>query len=183
MASMAGASLLLPFLPLLPLQILLINFLTDLPGTTIATDTVDAELLRRPGVWDLAAIRSFMLTFGLVSSVFDFLTFGALLLVFHADAALFRSGWSLESVATELAVMLVLRTRRPFFRSRPSATLLGSSFVVALVAFALPYSPLAGQLGYTPVPGPVLLALVAITAGYVVATEVTKAVFYRSPTR
>jgi P-type Mg2+ transporter len=86
-------------------------------------------------------------------------------------------------VATELAVMLVSRTRRPFFHSRPSATLLGSSFVVALVAFALPYSPLASQLGYTPVPGPVLLALVTITAAYVVATELTKVVFYRSATR
>ena len=179
MASMAGASLLLPFLPLLPFQILLINFLTDLPGTTIATDTADPEQLQQPGVWDLGLIRSFMLTFGIVSSAFDFLTFGVLRIGFVADAALFRSGWFLESVATELAVMLVLRTRRPFFRSRPGTALLGTSIAVALASLAIPFSPLAEPLGLVPVPVPVLFALGAITASYVVATELAKARFYR----
>jgi Mg2+-importing ATPase len=178
MASMAAVSVLLPFLPLLPFQILLINFLTDLPGTTIATDRVDAEQLRRPGVWDLSAIRNFMIVFGLVSSVFDFLTFGVLRLGFAADAELFRSAWLIESVATELAVMLVLRSHRPFFRSRPGAALLWSSIVVGAVALAIPYSPLAGSLGLVPLPMPVLVALAAITAGYVVVTEIAKAVFY-----
>lgn len=179
MASMAAVSVLLPFLPLLPLQILLINFLTDLPGTTIATDDVDAEQVHRPGVWDLGAIRNFMIVFGLVSSGFDFLTFGVLRLGFAADEALFRSGWLIESVATELAVMLVLRTQRPFFRSRPGAALLWSSVGVAIVAVAMPYSPLNGQLGLVPLPVPVLAALVAITAGYVAVTELVKRRFYR----
>jgi Mg2+-importing ATPase len=179
MASMAVASLFLPFLPLLPFQILLINFLTDLPGTTIATDAADAKQLVRPGVWDLGFIRNFMITFGLVSSGFDLLTFGALRLGFAAEAELFRSGWFLESVATELAVMLILRTRRPFFRSRPGNALLASSIAVALVTLVIPYSPLAPPLGLVAPALPVLLALTVITAGYVLATEVAKAVFYR----
>ncbi len=183
MASMAGAALFLPFLPLLPFQILLINFLTDLPGTTIATDTVDAEQLQQPGVWDLGVIRTFMLTFGVVSSAFDFLTFGVLRMGFGADAALFRSGWFLESVATELAVMLVLRTRRPFFRSRPGTALLITSVAVALASLAIPFSPLAEPLGLVPLPVPVLLALGTITAGYILATELAKARFYRRATR
>jgi len=178
MASMAAVSVLLPFLPLLPLQILLINFLTDLPGTTIATDRVDPEQLRRPGVWDLRGIRNFMIVFGLVSSAFDFLTFGVLRLGFAAGADLFRSAWLIESVATELAVMLVLRSHRPFFRSRPGAALLWSSIVVAVLAVAIPYSPVAGSLGLVPLPAPVLLALAVITAGYVAVTEIAKAVFY-----
>jgi Mg2+-importing ATPase len=182
MASMAGAALLLPFLPLLPFQILLLNFLTDLPGTAIATDAVDVEQLQQPGVWDLGAIRAIMLTFGLVSSAFDFLTFGVLRLGFGADAALFRSGWFLESVATELAVMLVLRTRRPFFRSRPGTALLGTSGAVGLVSLAIPFSPLAEPLGLVRLPVPVLLALGAIAAGYILATEFAKARFYRQAT-
>ncbi len=178
MASMAAVSVLLPFLPLLPLQILLINFLTDLPGTTIATDRVDPEQLRRPGVWDIRAIRSFMIVFGLVSSAFDFLTFGVLRLGFAADEGLFRSAWFIESVATELAVMLVLRSQRPFFRSRPGAALLWSSIAVAVVSVAIPFTPAAEPLGLVPIPAAVLLALAAITAGYVAVTELAKAVFY-----
>jgi Mg2+-importing ATPase len=178
MASMAAVSVLLPFLPLLPLQILLINFLTDLPGTTIASDRVDPEHLRQPGVWDLRAIRNFMIVFGLVSSAFDFITFGVLRLGFAADEGLFRSAWLIESVATELAVMLVLRTQRPFFRSRPSGALLWSSLAVALIAVVIPYTAAAEPLGLVPLPGLVLLALVAITTGYVVTTEVAKAFFY-----
>ena len=132
----------------------------------------------RPGVWDLGAIRTFMIVFGLVSSVFDFITFGVLRLGFGVGEDLFRSGWMIESVATELAVMLVLRTHRPFFRSRPGAALLWSSIGIALVTLALPYSPLAEPLGLVPIPPPLLLALVAITAGYVLATELVKRWFY-----
>jgi Mg2+-importing ATPase len=179
MASMAAASLFLPFLPLLPFQILLINFLTDLLGTTIATDSADPEQLVRPGVWDLRFIRNFMITFGLVSSAFDILTFSVLRLGFDAQEALFRSGWFVESVATELAVMLILRTRRPFFRSRPGRALLGSSIVVAGVTLAVPFSPLASPLGLVPIPLSVLMALGAITAGYVLTTELAKVLFYR----
>ena len=122
-----------------------------------------------------------MITFGLISSAFDFITFGVLRLAFTADEDLFRSGWFLESVATELAVMLILRTRRPFFRSAPGRALMGSSLVVALAALALPYSRLAEPLAFVPLPLPVLAALVIITASYVVATELAKARFYRVP--
>jgi Mg2+-importing ATPase len=179
MASGAAATLVLPFLPLLPLQIPVLNFLTDLPGTTIATDAVDHEQLERPGAWDLGSLRTFMIVFGLVSSAFDALTFVVVRGGCGAGEALFRSGWFPESVGTELAVMLVLRTRRPFFRSRPSATLLGSSLAVAVVALAIPFGPAAEALGFVPAPAPVLLALGAITGGYVPATEVAKRLLYR----
>ena len=179
MASMAAVSVALPFLPLLPLQILLINFLSDLPAMTVSTDRVDPEQLDHPGVWDIHSIRNYMILFGLVSSAFDFLTFGVLRLGFGADEVLFRSGWFLESVATELAVMLLLRTRRPFFRSRASTTLLVSSLAVALITIGLPYSPLAEHLSLRPLPTSVLVSLAVITTGYVLATEIAKARFYR----
>ena len=179
MASMAGATLLLPFLPLLPLQILLINFLSDLPATTIATDLVDPEQVRRPGVWDVGLVRSFMVVFGLISSVFDFLTFGILRIGYHADAELFRTGWFVESVATTIAVMLVLRTHRPFFRSRPSTPLLTASCLIAVVTLAIPFSPLAGPLGFTALPLTLLATLALITTGYVVAVELAKRRFHQ----
>jgi P-type Mg2+ transporter len=183
MFSMAAASLLLPFLPLLPMQILLLNFLTDLPATTIATDDVDREQLERPGAWDLGMLRSFMIVFGLVSSVFDVLTFLMLLLGFRADETLFRTGWFLESAWTELAVMLVLRTRRPFFRSRPSAMLLATSLIVGLVTLVIPYSPASQLLGFEPLPFVIVVAVALMIASYVLATEIVKRFFYRAPNR
>ena len=174
MLSMAAAAVFLPFLPLLPRQILLLNFLSDIPGTTIAGDAVDAEQLDHPRSWDIAGIRRFMVSFGLLSSVFDLATFATLRLAFDAGAALFRSGWFVESTATELAVMLVLRTGRPFWRSRPGTALLVSSAVVAAITVALPYSPLATPLGLVALPAPVVLALVALTALYVTANELLK---------
>lgn len=174
MLSMAAAAAFLPFLPLLPRQILLLNFLSDIPGTTIAADAVDPEQVQRPPAWDVRSIRTFMVTFGLVSSVFDVLTFLALREVFDADADLFRSGWFVESTATELAVMLVLRTWRPFWRSRPAPALLWSSVAVAAVTVALPFSPLAAPLGLVALPWPLLGGLVVLLAFYVVANEVAK---------
>ncbi len=174
MLSMAAAAAFLPFLPLLPRQILLLNFLSDIPGTTIAADHVDPEQVQRPPAWDVRSIRTFMVTFGLVSSVFDVLTFVALREVFDAGAELFRSGWFVESTATELAVMLVLRTWRPFWRSRPAPALLWSSVAVAAVTVALPFSPLAGSLGLVPLPWPLLGGLVVLLVFYVVANEVAK---------
>jgi Mg2+-importing ATPase len=149
MLSMATAAVVLPFLPLLHRQILLTNFLTDIPSTAIAADHVDPELSERPQTWDIGFVRDFMVVFGLVSTAFDFLTFGTLRLVFDASADLFRSGWFVESVITELTVLLVLRTRRPFYRSRPGRGLLISSIVIAAVTLWLPYSPLADVLGFT----------------------------------
>jgi Mg2+-importing ATPase len=183
MVSMAVAAVALPFLPLLAVQILLINFLTDFPSTTIATDNVDVEQLERPETWDIGFVRNFMIVFGIISSVFDFATFVVLRIGFSADAVAFRSGWFVESVATELAVLFVLRTRRPFFRSRPSLLLLGASVLLGLVTLAIPYSPLAGLLGLDGPSIPLLLALAAITALYVFATEIGKQLFYRSRLR
>ena len=179
MFSMAGASLFLPFLPLLPMQILLTNFLTDFPAMTIASDSVDPEMIERPRRWNITFIRNFMVTFGTVSSVFDYLTFGTLLLVLHTTADQFRTGWFLESVMTELLIMLVIRTQMPFFKSRPGKYLLISTLIVASVTLALPYSPLNGILNLTPLPLPVLLILMGIAVLYVVASELAKRFFYK----
>jgi Mg2+-importing ATPase len=176
MLSMAAVSVVLPFLPLLPRQILLLNFLSDIPGTTIAIDEVDREQLEKPRRWNIASIRKFMIIFGLVSSVFDILTFVTLRAAFDASADLFRSGWFVESTATELAIMLVLRTRRPFFRSKPGKPLLWTSVLVGVVTVALPYSPLAGALGLTALPLDLVLALTALTMIYVLVNEMVKRV-------
>ena len=174
MLSMAAASVVLPFLPLLPRQILLLNFLSDIPGTTIAVDEVDPEQVEKPRKWDIASIRKFMITFGLVSSVFDILTFVTLRVMFDATTEVFRSGWFVISTATELSIMLVLRTRRPFFRSKPGRPLLWTSGLVAVITIALPYSPLADVLGLTALPLEVLLTLAGLTTIYVVVNEVVK---------
>jgi Mg2+-importing ATPase len=178
MLSMAGAAAFLPFLPLLPRQILLLNFLSDLPGTTIATDAVDPEQVEHPEAWDVHLIRSFMIVFGLISSAFDVATFVTLRVVFDAHAALFHTAWFVESTATELAVMLVLRTRRPALRSRPSAPLLVGTVLVAVLTAVLPWTPVARHLGLVPPHVSILLALVVITAAYVICTELAKAAFW-----
>ncbi len=175
MISMAVASLVLPFLPLTAGQILLNNFLSDVPAIGIANDTVDPELVARPRRWDLRFIGRFMLQFGLLSSAFDALTFVVLMLGFDAAPAEFRTAWFVESLFTELAIAFIVRTRRRAWRSRPGTVLLWSSVVVAIIAFALPYMPFAGWLGFVPLPGSLALAIVAITAAYVATVEVAKA--------
>ena len=179
MFSMAGASLFLPFLPMLPLQILLTNFLTDFPAMAIASDSVDRDLVERPRRWNIKFIRNFMVTFGAVSSVFDYLTFGLLLLVLRASTDEFRTGWFLESVMTELSIMLVIRTQRPFFRSMPGRPLLIGTTIVAGIALILPYSPLNKLLGFVPLSASLILALVGLTSLYVIASDLTKQVFYK----
>lgn len=174
MLSMAAAAAFLPFLPLLPTQILLLNFLSDVPATTIATDRVDDEQLRRASRWDVRQVRNFMIVFGLVSTVFDLLTFALLRWWLKADPEVFRSGWFIESTATELAVMLVLRTRRPFLRSRPSRALAVSSAAVLAIVTALPFTPLARGLGLGRLSLTTLAALVAVVVAYVVVTEALK---------
>lgn len=174
MLSMAAAAVFLPFLPLLPRQILLLNFLTDFPGLTIAGDTVDPEQLERPRAWSLSSIRTFMIVFGLISTGFDLITFATLRLGFNASQDLFRSGWFVESALTELAVMLILRTNRSFFRSRPAPALLWSSVAVAIVTVMLPFTPVAGTLGLTTVPLRVLAALAGLTVVYIAANEFAK---------
>jgi len=178
MFSMAGASLFLPFLPLLPKQILLTNLLTDIPEMTIATDSVDHELIDRPRRWDIAFIRKFMLTFGLVSSVFDYLTFGALLWMLHASPEQFRTGWFVESVISASAIVVIIRTRRTFFTSTPGRYLILATLAVAGLTLFLPYSLAAVPLGLTPMPISFLLLLAAILVGYVLTVEIVKRHFY-----
>jgi Mg2+-importing ATPase len=178
MISMAVASLWLPFLPLLAGQILLNNFLSDIPALGLGSDAVDEELVSRPRRWDMRFIGRFMLEFGLLSSVFDFLTFGSLLLL-QARPELFRSGWFVESLLTEIFVALLIRTRRPFYKSRPGRFVLLSTLGIAAVAVAVPFLPLADRLGFVALPGSVLAALLLITLLYGVAVELNKARFYR----
>ena len=179
MFSMAGVSLFLPFLPLLPKQILLTNLLTDFPEMTIATDTVDSEMVTYPRRWDINAIRKFMMTFGLVSSVFDYLTFGVLLLILHATQAQFRTGWFLESVMSASLIVLVIRSRKPFFKSRPGKYLLMTTLLVVVATLILPFTPLGGMFGFDRLPSPFLLLIGIVIVLYIVAAEVAKTVFYR----
>jgi Mg2+-importing ATPase len=179
MFSMAGASLFLPFLPLLPKQILLTNLMTDFPEMTIATDSVDAVMTDYPRKWNIAFIRKFMITFGVLSSVFDYITFGVLLYVMHASREVFRTGWFVESVVSAALIVLVIRTRLPFYKSKPGKYLLTASLLIVAATFLLPYSPAAGVLGFAPLP-PLFLAIVAgIIILYVLAAETTKRIFYR----
>jgi P-type Mg2+ transporter len=178
MFSMAGASIILPFLPMLPKQILLVNFMTDLPEMMIAGDRVDDSAVERPRRWEIGFLRRFMLVFGSLSSVFDFLTFGFLLWFIRADQTLFHTGWFVESVVSACAIVFVLRTQSPFYRSRPGRGLLYGSFLVILAAVALPYTPLAGPFGFEPLPVPYLLALGAIVLLYFLAAEATKRWFF-----
>ena len=178
MFSMAGASLFLPFLPLLASQILLNNFLSDIPGTTIASDNVDPEWVAKPRRWNTVFIRDYMVLFGLVSSIFDFLTFGVLLFVYRASPAEFRTGWFIESLLTELVIALVVRTRGLFFHSRPGKLLLVSTLIVVGITLVLPYVPFNFLFGFIPLPAPLMLMMLGLTALYVVVTEIAKKVFY-----
>src|SRR5689334_14801456 len=179
MFSMAGASLFLPFLPLLPKQILLTNLLTDLPEMAIATDRVDEEMIQEPRRWDIKFIRRFMITFGVVSSFFDFLTFGALLFLLHANVDHFRTGWFVESVVSASLIVLIIRTRQPFFKSKPGTPLWVATALVVLGTMLLPYTGLDRLFGFAPMPSEFLLVLVGILFLYVFAAEFAKKLFYR----
>jgi Mg2+-importing ATPase len=178
MFSMAGASLLLPFLPLLAPQILLNNFLSDIPATTIASDNVDPEWVEKPRRWNTKFIRDYMVLFGLVSSIFDFLTFGTLLFLFHASPVEFRTGWFIESLLTELVIALVVRTRHPFYKSRPGNWLLISTAIIIVITLVIPYLPTDALFGFIPLPAPLMLAVLGLTVLYVIVTELAKKYFY-----
>ena len=178
MFSMAGVSLIIQFLPLLPKQILLTNLLTDFPEMTIATDNVDNEMVNYPRRWNIKAIRKFMITFGIVSSVFDYLTFGLLLLVLHATQVQFRTGWFLESVISATLIVLVIRSRKPFFRSKPAKYLIIATMTICAVTFILPYTPLAGIFGFSPLPVSFLLFIGLIILFYILSAEIVKKIFY-----
>ncbi|MDN6845896.1 MAG: cation transporting ATPase C-terminal domain-containing protein, partial [Corynebacterium variabile] len=181
MISMAVASVVLPFLPLLASQILVINLLTDLPATAIATDRVDDRQLRHPQRWDMRLIRNYMLVFGVLSSVFDLLTFGVLRWGYGAGESEFQSAWFLGSVLTEVLVLFSLRTRGPAWRSRPSRILVLLSVLVAVLAFGVVLSPVGDLLHLEVIPGSLVGLMVAIALGYVVVTEAVKPVFWRRP--
>jgi Mg2+-importing ATPase len=183
MFSMAGAAAVLPFLPMLPTQVLLNNFLYDLSEIAIPMDGVDAIDLARPRRWDIGFIRSFMLAVGPVSSVFDFLTFYVMLHFFQADEALFHTGWFVESLATQVLVIFVIRTRGNPFRSRPSTLLAVTSLSVVVVAGLLPFTGLGARLGFEPPPSGFFLALAAMVAAYLVTVELAKRWFFRRMTR
>ncbi|MDT7554734.1 MAG: P-type Mg2+ transporter, partial [Pseudonocardiales bacterium] len=181
MFSAAGASLFLSFLPMLPSQILLNNLLYDTSQLAIPTDNVDEEQLRRPSHWDIAFIRRFMFYFGPLSSVFDFITFGVMLWVFNSGPDQFRSGWFVESLATQTLVIFAIRTRRvPFFRSHPSLPLVLAALGVVAVGALLPATPLAHSLGFQPLPGGFFAALAGMVVGYLVLIELGKRIFYRA---
>jgi Mg2+-importing ATPase len=178
MLSMAGVSLLLPFLPLMPKQVLLTNLLTDLPELSIATDRVDADWIEKPRRWNVAFIRRFMLVFGLVSSLFDWLTFGVLRLGLHAGVAEFRTGWFMESVVSASLIVLVVRTRHPFLRSRPSRLLLIATLLVVVGTVTLPATPLGTLFGFVPLPPIFMPILGLIVLAYVSTAELVKHWFY-----
>jgi P-type Mg2+ transporter len=182
MFSMAGASLFLPFLPLLPKQILFTNLLTDVPEMTIATDRVDPGFVERPRCWDTKFIRNFMLIFGPISSVFDYLTFAVLLFVLQATPPQFRTGWLLESVISASLIVLVVRSRKPFFQSLPGKYLSIATLLTVGVALMMPYTPLAWAFELTPLPLSFLLVMGFIVILYVIAAELAKRVFYAGAT-
>jgi len=179
MFSAAGASLFLPFLPMLPSQILLNNLLYDISEMTIPTDNVDEEQLERPAHWDMGLIQRFMLAFGPISSIFDFVTFGIMLNVFHAGRELFRTGWFVESLATQSLVIFLIRTHRvPFFASRPSLPLLASTLAVVAVGIVLPFTPAADFLGFVPLPIKFFGVLALMILAYLALVELGKRLFY-----
>ena len=179
MFSMAGASLFLPFLPLLPKQILFMNLLTDLPEMTIATDSVDDDWISQPRRWNLNFIKKFMVVFGLISSIFDYLTFGVLLTLLHSNEAQFQTGWFLESVISASFVVLIVRTRNSVFKSRPSPYLLGATLLTMLVTIYLPYSPFAHLFGFEPFSLVFFGAMIGMVILYGITAEIAKKIFYK----
>lgn len=179
MFSVAGASLFLPFLPLLPTQILLINFLTDFPEMTIATDNVDPIYVEKPHRWNIHFIRRFMLVFGPLSSVFDYLTFGLMLFVVKGHEATFQSGWFIESVLSAALVVFTLRTRLPIFHSRPSRWMLLATAAVGLVTLLIPYTSLGKLFNFKPLPPIALIGIFLIVLLYFTTAEITKRWFFR----
>ena len=179
MFSMAGASLFLSFLPLLPGQILLTNLMTDFPETTIGTDNVDNEMVEQPRRWNVKFIRSFMIVFGILSSVFDYIAFGVLLLVLNSPRDLFRTGWFIESVLSASLIVLVIRSRKPFFKSFPGKFLLATTIVIVAATLIFPFTPLGKLFGFTQ-PSLLVLALMSsIVVLYIITGEVIKGIFYK----
>lgn len=178
MFSMAGASLILPFLPMLPQQILLTNFLTDFPYMAVATDNVDEAELQSPQKWNLKQLKNFMIVFGLHSSVFDYITFFLLYRLFRNETV-FQTGWFIESICTELLILFVVRTHKSLLKSRPGKLLIGLSALGLLITLALPFSPFATALGFVVPPIKLLAIIGGILILYVVTADIIKMLFFR----
>ncbi|HET7146929.1 MAG TPA: magnesium-translocating P-type ATPase [Candidatus Nitrosopolaris sp.] len=179
MFSMAGVSLFLPFLPLLPKQILLMNLMTDAPEMTISTDNVDLEILDRPRRWDIRFIKKFMIVFGLLSTMFDFTTFGVLLFILHSSTDQFRTAWFMESVISASIIVLVIRTRKPLFGSKPGKHLLLATLFIVGISIILPFTPVALLFGFTGLSILYLTAVGVIVSIYIATAEIVKKVFYK----
>ena len=179
MFSMAGASLFLPFLPLLPRQILLTNLLTDFPEMTIATDNVDSDTVLLPQKFNIRSIRNFKVIFGLISSIFDYITFGVLLWIMHSTQIQFRTGWFMESVISAAVIVLAIRTRKPFFKSRPGKYLLIATLAIIAATIAIPYTPIGILFGFKPLPSYFFLVILLILILYIAAIELAKRLYYK----
>jgi Mg2+-importing ATPase len=179
MFSMAGASLFLSFLPLLPKQILLMNLMTDIPEMAISTDNVDTEMTQKPRRWDIGFIRKFMIVFGLLSTVFDYVTFGVLLLLLNSTPEEFRTAWFMESIISASVVVLVIRTRRPFLKSKPRGYLLTSTLLIIAITAIIPISFLGKLFNLTTLPLVYLPVIAAIVLAYLLTAELVKRSFYR----
>src|SRR5208282_2138657 len=180
MFSVAGASLFLKFFPMLPIQILLNNLMYDVSESTIPTDNVDESYISTPKKWDMGFIQKLIVVFGPISSVFDFITFGILLLIFNANVALFQTSWFIESICTQTLVIFVIRTRTtPFWKSRPSRLLAASTLFIVLIACVLPFTPVGRLFGFVPPPLTFFAALAVLVAGYILIVEGVKIWFYR----
>ncbi len=179
MFSVAIASLMLPFLPMLPKQILLTNFITDFPYLTIASDNVDEEQLNKPGKWDLKFIRNYMIVFGIHSSIFDVITFLTLLYVLKVKESAFQTGWFIESILTELFILFIIRTHKNFFKSQPGKNLFILSVFGLILTLGLPYSPLASEVGLTPLPWANLSIMLIIVAAYIITADLLKVWFFK----
>jgi Mg2+-importing ATPase len=179
MFSMAGASIFLKFLPLLPKQILFTNLLTDISEMTIATDNVDKDLVAAPRRWNIKFILKYMMTFGLLSSIFDYVTFGVLIFFLHSNEYLFRTGWFIESVLSASIVVLIIRTKNSFYKSKPGKNLIIAISLTVIATLAIPYTRLGALFGFVRLPVNFLFILLIILIAYIVLAEITKKIFYK----
>jgi Mg2+-importing ATPase len=179
MFSVAVASLILPFLPMLPKQILLTNFITDFPYLTVAADNVDQAQLAKPGKWNLKFIRNYMIIFGIHSSVFDVITFLTLLYILKVKESAFQTGWFIESILTELFILFIIRTHKHFFKSQPGKYLFFLSTLGLMLTLALPYFPFASDIGLTPLPLLNLAAMLLIVLLYIITADLLKVWFFK----
>jgi Mg2+-importing ATPase len=180
MFSVAGASLFLKFLPMLPVQILLNNLLYDISESAIPTDNVDDSYTRSPKKWDIEFIKKYILVFGPISSIFDFITFFILLFIFSADASLFQTAWFMESICTQTLVVFVIRTRVvPFYKSRPSGLLTFTTLLIVVIACILPFTVIGSIFGFVRPPLAFFVVLAGLVLGYIVIVELVKGWFYR----